>query len=115
MTPSSDAGTVAKAAGVNLLGMAARSSRSLVTLFVTRVGGAGTFGIFTLVIAVTEVVSRLTILGMDKSLLKFLPEKKSPYAILSASFRTALVLGVVASLYPAWRAVRIKPLEALRR
>jgi ABC-type lipoprotein release transport system permease subunit len=27
----------------------------------------------------------------------------------------SLVFGVLASLYPAWRAVKIKPLEALRR
>ncbi len=27
----------------------------------------------------------------------------------------SLILGVVASLYPAWRAVRVKPLEAMRR
>jgi ABC-type lipoprotein release transport system permease subunit len=27
----------------------------------------------------------------------------------------SLVLGVVASLYPAWQAVRMSPLEALRR
>jgi ABC-type lipoprotein release transport system permease subunit len=27
----------------------------------------------------------------------------------------SLAFGVLASLYPAWRAVQIKPLEALRR
>lgn len=77
--------------------MIARASRALVTLFVTRVAGAGVFGIFTVATAAVEVVSRLTIFGMDKSLLKFLPGATSPYPVLSAVFRTALVLSLVAT------------------
>jgi ABC-type lipoprotein release transport system permease subunit len=48
--------------------------------------------------------------GMRSMLIpRLLPSDLALVAVLS------LVFGVLASLYPAWRAVKIKPLEALRR
>jgi ABC-type antimicrobial peptide transport system permease subunit len=39
----------------------------------------------------------------------------SPYPILTlAAFGVAIGLGAVGSLYPAWKASRISPMEALR-
>ena len=104
-----DTKTVAKAASVNLLGILARSSRTLVTLFVTRVSGAQVFGLFTLVTAVVELVTRFTVFGLDKSLLKFVPEVRGEGSadldgVLSAAFRTALVLGLIATVGLVWGA-----------
>lgn len=103
MSAASDSRTVARAASVNLLGMAARSSRALVTLFVTRVAGPGVFGLFTLALAVVDIVGRLALFGMDKSLLKFVPEAREGgeerrYQVLGAAFRVGLVLSAALSL-----------------
>ncbi len=103
MGAASDSRTVARAAGVNLLGMAARSSRALVTLFVTRVSGPGVFGLFTLVLAVVDIVGRLALFGMDKSVLKFVPESRERgeegrYATVAASLWIGAGLGVATSL-----------------
>ncbi len=106
---------MARAASVNLVGMAARSSRALVTLFVTRVSGPGIFGLFTLALAVVDIVGRLALFGMDKSVLKFIPEQGESgegrrYAILSASLWIGLGLGLAMSLAVAllapWIATR---------
>jgi O-antigen/teichoic acid export membrane protein len=115
LSAASDSKTVAKAASVNLVGMAARSSRALVTLFVTRVSGPGIFGLFTLALAVVDIVGRLALFGMDKSVLKFIPEQGEGredrrYAILSASLWIGLGLGLALSLAVAllapWIAAR---------
>lgn len=100
MSAASDSRTVARAASVNLLGMLARSSRILVTVFVTRVSGPGVFGLFTLALAVIDIVGRLALFGMDKSILKFVPERKDEtqthqHQVLSASMVIAVGLGVV--------------------
>ena len=100
MTESSDSRTVARAASVNLLGMVARSSRILVTVFVTKVSGPAVFGLFTLALAVIDIVGRLALFGMDKSVLKFVPEKKDEsrdhqHRTLSAAFAIAVALGVL--------------------
>lgn len=100
---------MAKAASVNLVGMAARSSRALVTLFVTRVSGPGVFGLFTLALAVVDIVGRLALFGMDKSVLKFIPEQREGseegrYAVLSASLWIGLGLGLTLSLAVAFLA-----------
>lgn len=102
MSAPSDSRTVARAAGVNLLGMAARASRALVTLFVTRVSGPVVFGLFTLSLAVVDIVSRLALFGMDKSVLKFVPEGSARgdayrHDVLAASLRTGLTLAVLLS------------------
>ena len=93
-----DSRTLARGTAINFLGMLARTSRILLTLFVTRVSGAHVFGIFTLATAVADVASRISIFGMDKSLLIFIPrtserDTRESYRILSASFRIALLLG----------------------
>ena len=103
MSAGSDSRTVARAAAVNLVGMAARSSRALVTLFVTRVSGPGVFGLFTLALAVVDVVGRFALFGMDKSVLKFVPESRERgeegrYDIMAASLRIGLGLGTATSL-----------------
>lgn len=103
MSAASDSRTVARAASVNLLGMAARSSKALVTLFITRVAGPGVFGLFTLALAVVDIVGRLALFGMDKSLLKFVPEARDGgeerrYQVLGAALRVGLVLSAALSL-----------------
>jgi O-antigen/teichoic acid export membrane protein len=82
--------------------MLARASRILLTLFVTRVSGAHVYGLFVLATAVADIASRISIFGMDKSLLVFIPKTAERDAsesrrVLSASFRIALLLGGVAS------------------
>jgi O-antigen/teichoic acid export membrane protein len=94
---------VARAAAVNLVGMAARSSRALVTLFVTRVSGPGVFGLFTLALAVVDVVGRLALFGMDKSVLKFVPESRERgeegrYETVAASLWIGTALGAATTL-----------------
>ncbi len=103
MPASSDSGTVARAAAVNFLGMLAKSSRALVTIFVTRVSGPATFGLFMLTVAVVELVSRFTVFGMDKSLLKYVPEVRSrsedeQYPILSTVLFTGLAFGLLTTV-----------------
>ena len=106
---------MAKAAAVNLVGMAARSSRALVTLFVTRVAGPGVFGLFTLALAVVDIVGRLALFGMDKSVLKFVPEvrergEQGRYEVISSSLWIGLALGAALGLAVAliapWIATR---------
>jgi len=106
---------VAKAAAVNLVGMAARSSRALVTLFVTRVSGPGIFGLFTLVLAVVDIVGRLALFGMDKSVLKFVPEvrergERGRYQVIASSLWIGLALGaalvLAVALVAPWIATR---------
>lgn len=98
-----DSRELVRAASVNLLGMLAKASRTLFTFFVTRVGGPAVFGLFTLATGVVEVVTRFSIFGMDKSLLKFVPEARReggtrPYRLLSAAFLTSQALGLVVTL-----------------
>jgi O-antigen/teichoic acid export membrane protein len=105
----SDSKTVVKGAAVNSLGMLARASRVAFTVFVTRVSGPATFGLFTLAAAVTEVATRFCIFGMDKSLLKFIPEARTTgqngaYRIQSAAFRTGSVLAVLLTVSLVWSA-----------
>jgi O-antigen/teichoic acid export membrane protein len=88
---------------VNLVGMAARSSRALVTLFVTRVAGPGVFGLFTLALAVVDIVGRLALFGMDKSVLKFVPESRERgeegrYQTVAASLWIGIGLGTATTL-----------------
>lgn len=109
MTDSSDSRVVARAAAVNVLGMLAKASRALVTVFVTRVSGPVTFGLFTLTVAVVELISRFTIFGMDKSLLKYLPEvrtrnESAQYPLLSTVFYAALGFALLATGALAWSA-----------
>ncbi len=115
LSAASDSRTVAKAAGVNLAGMAARSSRALVTLFVTRVSGPRVFGFFTLVLAVVDVVGRLALFGMDKSVLKFVPEvrargEEGRYGVIASSLWIGLALGaglgLAVALIAPWIATR---------
>ncbi len=115
MGAASDSRTVARAAGVNLVGMAARSSRALVTLFVTRVSGPGVFGLFTLALAVVDIVGRLALFGMDKSILKFVPEvrergEEGRYGVIASSLWIGLALGVglalAVALVAPWIATR---------
>lgn len=94
---------MAKAAAVNLAGMAARASRALVTIFVTRVAGPGVYGLFTLALAVVDIVGRLALFGMDKSVLKFAPESRERgeegrYETVAASLWIGVALGTVTSL-----------------
>lgn len=96
----SDSSTLAKGAAVNLLGTLAKISRSGFTFFVTRVFGPQVFGLFTLATAIIDLVSRFTILGMDKSLLKFIPEVNNEQAghrhkIISSTLIVALTLGFI--------------------
>ncbi len=98
-----DSTTVAKGAAINLFGILARASRVLFTLFVTRVAGPRVFGLFTLAVAVVEVTTRFTIFGMDKTLLKFVPEVRDAddpavYRILATVFRIGLLLALFATL-----------------
>lgn len=95
----SDSRELLRGASVNLLGILAKSSRTLVTLFVTRVSGPAVFGLFTLANGVVEVGTRLSVFGMDKSLLTFIPEARQgtgagdgEYRFLSAAFLTSQVL-----------------------
>ena len=115
MSAATDSRTVAKAAGVNLVGMAARSSRALVTLFVTRVSGPGVFGLFTLALAVVDIVGRLALFGMDKSVLKFVPEvrergEQGRYDVIASSLWIGVTLGAALALAVAlvapWIATR---------
>ena len=111
------------AAAVNLLGVLARSSRALVILFITRVSGPGTYGLFTLATAVVEIATRFSIFGMDKSLLKFIPEELGDqthagdgqgvartvtpgglYPLLASTFLTALVLSLALIFGLLWTA-----------
>ncbi len=102
-----DSRTLARGAAVNFLGMLARTSRILLTLFVTRVSGAHVYGLFALATAVADVANRISIFGMDKSLLVFIPQtgerdKSESDAVISASFRIALLLGGVATVGLFW-------------
>ena len=115
MSAASDSRTVARAASVNLVGMAARSSRALVTLFVTRVAGPGVFGLFTLALAVVDIAGRLALFGMDKSVLKFVPESRERgeegrYQTVAASLWIGVALGAATSvavvLLAPWIAAR---------
>ena len=118
-----DSRTLVTAAAVNLLGVLARSSRALATLFITRVSGPATYGLFTLATAVVEVVTRFSIFGMDKSLLKFIPEEmgkpRQPrdaqsvdgpvtpdpvYQLLAASLLTAFALSLALIVGLLWTA-----------
>lgn len=99
----SDSSTIARGAAVNFLGTLAKFSRTIFTIFVTRVFGAQTFGIFTLATSVIDLVSRFTIFGLDKALLKYVPEvfKKKPgdrYAYLSASLIIAFTFSAVTTI-----------------
>ncbi len=94
---------------MNFLGMLAKASRALVTVFITRVSGPVTFGLFTLTVAVVELISRFTIFGMDKSLLKYIPEVRArdegaQYPVLSTVFYAALAFALLATGALAWAA-----------
>lgn len=102
-THLSDSTTLARGAAVNLFGTVARFSRTIFTVFVTRIFGAQVFGIFTLATGIVDLVSRFTIFGMDKSLLKYIPETdissdKQRYAILSSTFLISQVLSLFFTL-----------------
>ncbi|NJD20242.1 MAG: hypothetical protein FIA95_13300, partial [Gemmatimonadetes bacterium] len=103
VSAASDSSTEARAAAVHLAGMAARSSRALITLFVTRVAGPGVFGLFTLVLAVVDILGRLALFGMDKSVMKFVPESRElgeegRYRTVAASLWIGFALGAATSL-----------------
>lgn len=96
-----DSKTLAKSAAINVIGLFAKISRTLFTFMVTKLWGPGIFGSFTIVTAFIDLVSRLTIFGMDKSLLKFIPEKidqAEQYHVLSCVSRVALILSMIVIL-----------------
>ena len=97
-----DAVVLSRGAAVNLLGMLAKTSKVLFTLFVTRVCGSSVFGIYSLAVAVVDLAARASIFGMDKSLLKFIPEyetgDRGKYDTVSAVFGVALAIGLPLTL-----------------
>ncbi|MBI4551865.1 MAG: oligosaccharide flippase family protein, partial [Candidatus Latescibacteria bacterium] len=69
--PRHDAKVIAKGAGVNLLGTLARTIKSASFILMTRLFGAEVFGLYVLGWSVIDLLSRFSMFGLEKGVMKF--------------------------------------------
>lgn len=95
-----DVKDIAKGAAVNVFGEILKSLKPIYLVVITRLFGAGAFGLYTLAWAVIDLVSNLGGFGLDKGLIRFLPQHRNTRDEAGAHriIATALAIGVVVSL-----------------
>ena len=76
-TRRSDAVAIIKGAGVNLLGTVMRSLNFVFYIVLARLYGAESTGLYLIAWNTVDISSKLSIIGLDKSMLKFVAERKA--------------------------------------
>jgi O-antigen/teichoic acid export membrane protein len=96
-----DAKDITKGAAVNLLGEIAKGLKPAYLAVITRLYGVEAFGLYSLGWALIDLMSHLGTFGLDKGLIRFLPQhrkEKDPAAGAHEIIAAALVIGLIASL-----------------
>lgn len=102
--PASDATTLARGAGVNILGTCARSIRSVSIIILTRLFGAEVFGLYMLSWTVIDLAAKLGNFGLDKGVMRFLPrfrqdgDTSSIYQTVGRAFALSFLISLVTGI-----------------
>jgi O-antigen/teichoic acid export membrane protein len=95
---------------VHLLGQVMRAGHPVLLIAVTRTFGAGTWGVFVAGQAMVMVAARVSLLGLDRGLLYWVPRALAsgqPTGIGPAAWRVLAVASLLAMLGAGWGAPRL--------
>ena len=100
----SDATTIARGAGINVLGTCAKAVKSGSFVVLARLFGAEVFGLYMLSWSVIDLAAKIGNFGLDRAVLRFLPlhrydgSTKAAYETISRAFVISFLVSVVIAI-----------------